>query len=132
MDERQIGKYRWSYITQALITLVVLDVGGYALGGMWLGYAVLLPLLVSSLVFLTIELSDILLWSRIVKKVPENLPTFFMGVSGFRMLLCVLVFFIYYFTAERQAMLIFLCIFALFYVAMLAHHALFFSHDKSK
>ena len=132
MDERQVGKYKWRYICQSLVTLVLLAIGVYGVAGLWLGYAVALPLLVSSVVFLIIELADILIWSRVISRAPENLSTFFMGVSGFRMLLCVLVFFMYYFVVDRQAMLLFLCIFALFYVAMLVHHKLFFSCNKGK
>ena len=132
MDERQVGKYKWRYICQSLITLALLAVGVHGVAELWLDYDVALPLLVSSVVFLTIELADILIWSRVISRAPENLSTFFMGVSGFRMLLCVLVFFVYYFVVERQAMLLFLCVFALFYAAMLVHHATFFSNDKRK
>ena len=132
MDERQVGKYKWRYICQSLITLGLLAVGVYGVADFWLDYDAVLPLLVSSVVFLTIELADILIWSRVISRAPENLSTFFMGVSGFRMLLCVLVFFVYYFVVERQAMLLFLCVFALFYAAMLVHHATFFSNDKRK
>ena len=132
MDERQVGKQKRRFICQGLITLALLAIGVYGVAELWLGYTVALPLLVSSVVFLTVELADILIWSRVISRAPENLSTFFMGVSGFRMLLCVLVFFVYYFVVDRQAMLLFLCIFALFYVAMLVHHTLFFSGNKGK
>ena len=132
MDERQVGKQKRRFICQSLITLALLAIGVYGVAELWLGYAVVLPLLVSSVVFLIIETADILIWSRVVIKSPDSLPTFFLGVSGFRMLLCVLIFFMYYFVVDRQAMLIFLCIFALFYVAMLVHHTLFFSGNKGK
>ena len=120
MDERQVGKQKRRFICQSFVTLVLLAIGVYGVAGLWLGYAVALPLLVSSVVFLIIETADILVWSRVAIK------------SGFRMLLCVLVFFVYYFVVERQAMLLFLCVFALFYAAMLVHHATFFSNDKRK
>lgn len=132
MDERQVGKQKRRFICQSLITLALLAIGVYGVAELWLGYAVALPLLVSSVVFLIIETADILVWSRVAIKSPDSLPTFFLGVSGFRMLLCVLVFFVYYFVVERQAMLLFLCVFALFYAAMLVHHATFFSDDKRK
>ena len=132
MDERRVGKQKRRFICQSLITLALLAIGVYGVAELWLGYAVALPLLVSSVVFLIIETADILVWSRVAIKSPDRLPTFFFGVSGFRMLLCVLVFFVYYFVVERQAMLLFLCVFALFYAAMLVHHATFFSNDKCK
>ena len=124
MDERQVGKQKRRFICQSFVTLVLLAIGVYGVAGLWLGYAVALPLLVSSVVFLIIETADILVWSRVAIKSPDSLPTFFLGVSGFRML--------YYFVVERQAMLLFLCVFALFYAAMLVHHATFFSNDKRK
>ena len=132
MDERQVGKQKRRFISQSLITLALLAIGVYGVAELWLGSAVALPLLVSSVVFLIIETADILVWSRVAIKSPDSLPTFFLGVSGFRMLLCVLVFFVYYFVVERQAMLLFICVFALYYVAMLVHHATFFSNDKRK
>lgn len=132
MDNKLINKYRRSFIYQMLITLIVLVGGGYAVAELWLGYTVALPLSVSAIVFFILELADILIWSRVASNSPDSLPTFFMGVSGFRMLICLMVFFIFYFVASRQQMLLFLCIFAVFYVAMLVHHTLFFSHGKGK
>ena len=130
MDNKLINKYRRSFIYQMLITLIVLVGGGYAVAELWLGYTVALPLSVSATVFFILELADILIWSRVASNSPDSLPTFFMGVSGFR--ICLMVFFIFYFVASRQQMLLFLCIFAVFYVAMLVHHTLFFSHGKGK
>lgn len=132
MDNKLINKYRRSFIYQMLITLIVLVGGGYAVAELWLGYTVALPLSVSATVFFILELADILIWSCVASNSPDSLPTFFMGVSGFRMLICLMVFFIFYFVASRQQMLLFLCIFAVFYVAMLVHHTLFFSHGKGK
>ena len=132
MDNKLINKYRRSFIYQMLITLIVLVGGGYAVAKLWLGYTVALPLSVSATVFFILELADILIWSRVACNSPDSLPTFFMGVSGFRMLICLMVFFIFYFVTSRQQMLLFLCIFAVFYVAMLVHHTLFFSHGKGK
>ena len=54
MDERQVGKYKWRYICQSLITLALLAVGVHGVAELWLDYDVALPLLVSSVVFLTI------------------------------------------------------------------------------
>ena len=114
MDNKLINKCRRSFIYQMLITLIVLVGGGYAVAELGLGYTVALPLSVSATVFFILELADILIWSRVASNSPDSLPTFFIGVSGFRMLICLMVFFIFYFVASRQQMLLYLCVFAVF------------------
>jgi hypothetical protein len=71
-----------------------------------------------------------MIWARIAKRSPENLPTFFMGVSGFRMLLGIGVMFVYYLVADRNTMFLFFLIFAVFYVVLLVHHATFFACER--
>ena len=84
---------------------------------------------------LFVELGDALSWKRLESKGDETKATFFMAVSGFRFLLALLVLFIYYLNTDRGGMFAFLLLFAPFYLAVLAHHSVFFSHlrnNKSK
>jgi len=101
-----------------LIAFIVMNV--------WLLDRILTPLIVSVIFSVLVENIDILIWKRVARRSPESLPTFFMGVSGFRMLLGVIVIFIYYLIAEQETMLSFFLVFVIFYVTLLIHHTLFF------
>lgn len=106
-----------------LLELLVLQLVGSEL--------LLTPILVSVGFALLVESGDALLWKRIESKENESKATFFMAVSGFRFLLALLVLFIYYLNTDRGGMAAFLLLFAPFYLAVLAHHSLFFSHLRN-
>ena len=91
----------------------------------------LTPILVSVGFALLVESGDALLWKRLESKEDESKATFFMAVSGFRFLLALLVLFIYYLNTDRGGMAAFLLLFAPFYLAVLAHHSVFFSHLRN-
>lgn len=107
-----------------LLELLVLQLVGSEL--------LLTPILVSLGFALLVESGDALLWKRLESKEDESKATFFMAVSGFRFLLALLVLFIYYLNTDRGGMAAFLLLFAPFYLAVLAHHSVFFSHLRNK
>jgi hypothetical protein len=72
-----------------------------------------------------------LVWRYIAKNSPDNLPTFFTAVSGFRLLLALAVMFVYY-LLNKETMLSFFIVFMVFYVASLAHHSFFFARVSNK
>lgn len=94
------------------------------------GIAMLYPLIVGVVFALALELTEINVWKRVVEKSEDNLPTFFMAVSGFRFLLALVVIFIYFLLTGRDDMLVFILVFAVFYLAALIHHVLFFLKRK--
>ena len=128
---RQLTSKR--YIRQAVqivFALFLLELLAFQLVGSDL---LLTPILVSVGFALFVELGDALSWKRLESKGDETKATFFMAVSGF--LLALLVLFIYYLNTDRGGMFVFLLLFAPFYLAVLAHHSVFFSHlrnNKSK
>ena len=130
---RQLASKR--YIRQAVqivFALFLLELLAFQLVGSDL---LLTPILVSVGFALFVELGDALSWRRLESKGDETKATFFMAVSGFRFLLALLVLFIYYLNTDRGGMFTFLLLFAPFYLAVLSHHSLFFSHlrnNKSK
>ena len=130
---RQLASKR--YIRQAVqivFALFLLELLAFQLVGSDL---LLTPILVSVGFALVVELGDALSWKRLESKGDETKATFFMAVSGFRFLLALLVLFIYYLNTDRGGMFTFLLLFAPFYLAVLAHHSVFFSHlrnNKSK
>lgn len=90
----------------------------------------LTPLIVGTAYGLILENLEIQIWKRVSVNAPESLPTFFMSVSGFRFLSAIAILFVYYLVAGRETMLIFVLVFAVFYLAILLHHVLFFLNRK--
>ena len=107
-----------------LLELLILQILGAGL--------LLTPVLVSMCFALIVELSDAFIWKRLENKTEENKATFFMAVSGFRFLLSLLMLFVYYFMSDRSGMIAFILLFAPYYLAVLVHHSIFFSHLRSK
>ena len=107
-----------------LLELLILQILGAGL--------LLTPVLVSMCFALIVELSDAFIWKRLENKTEETKATFFMAVSGFRFLLALLMLFVYYFMSDRAGMITFILLFAPYYLAVLVHHSIFFSHLRSK
>lgn len=107
-----------------LLELLILQILGAGL--------LLTPVLVSMCFALIVELSDAFIWKRLENKTEETKATFFMAISGFRFLLALLMLFVYYFMSDRAGMIAFILLFAPYYLAVLVHHSIFFSHLRSK
>jgi hypothetical protein len=126
MTRKDIEHIGWQYRKQGtiivgtlfLIALLVVNIGRFD--------AIVTPLIVSAGYALLFEIVDGVVWTKIAKNSTENLPNFFMAVSGVRMLTALAVMFVYYLSAGRGAMLEFFLIFVIFYVAILGHHTMFF------
>ena len=125
-----IDKLSWDYRKQSILLIAGLTLIAFIGMKVWFQNDSLTPLIVSIVFSLIVENIDIMIWARIAKRSPENLPTFFMGVSGFRMLLGIGVMFVYYLVADRNTMFLFFLIFAVFYVVLLVHHATFFACER--
>lgn len=125
-----IDKLSWYYRKQSILLIAGLTLIAFIGMKVWFQNDSLTPLIVSIVFSLIVENIDIMIWARIAKRSPENLPTFFMGVSGFRMLLGIGVMFVYYLVADRNTMFLFFLIFAVFYVVLLIHHTTFFACER--
>ena len=125
-----IDKLSWYYRKQSILLIAGLTLIAFIGMKVWFQNDSLTPLIFITVFSLIVENIDIMIWARIAKRSPENLPTFFMGVSGFRMLLGIGVMFVYYLVADRNTMFLFFLIFAVFYVVLLVHHTTFFACER--
>lgn len=125
-----IDKQVWCYRKQSTLLIVALSLIAFIVMKVWYLNEILTPLIISVVFSLTVENVGIMIWKGMAKRSPESLPTFFMGVSGFRMLLGIVVMFIYYLVADSRTMLVFFCVFAAFYVTLLVHHTTFFARER--
>lgn len=126
MTRKDIEHIGWQYRKQGLIMIGTLFL--VALLAVNIGHfdAILTPLLVSAGYALVFEMVEGIVWIKVAKNSTENLPNFFLGVSGVRIITALAVMFAYYLVAGRGAMLVFFLVFAVFYIAILGHHVVFF------
>ena len=135
MDNRpdSIEKRYWKYLRQgvslcaALFFLLLLVASQYP--------SLVLPLAVSAAYALVVEVADAIAWRKVAAGSPDSMPTFFMAVSGLRFMVALVVMFVYFLLAGKTGkadMGTFILIFALFYVAVLLHHTLFFARGRKK
>ncbi len=135
MDNRPdyIEKRYWKYLRQgvslcaALFFLLLLVASQYP--------SLVLPLTVSAVYALVVEVADAIAWKKVAAGSPDSMPTFFMAVSGLRFMVALVVMFVYFLLAGKTGkadMGTFILTFALFYVAVLLHHTLFFARRRKK
>ena len=130
--ENIIDKLCKRYLRQELLLAVALFLIGLMIMRVWYLDEMLWPLVVSTAFCLVVSNVIGLLWRRIAKNSPDNLPTFFTATSGFRMLLALAVMFVYYLVVGRDAMLTFVLVFMVFYFASLIHHSAFFARVSNR
>ena len=119
------SRYIWIGLTISVLLMAV-AYAGLTLAGT-LQHAVA-NVLIGFCFYMFVTLAEAFVWRRVVSTSPDSLPTFFMGVSGVRLMLALVVMFVYYLVVGRDAMLPFFFVFAVFYIAQLIHHSYFFSH----
>ena len=126
MTRKDIEHIGWQYRKQGLVMIGTLFL--VALLAVNIGHfnIILTPLIISATYALVFEMSEGTIWVKVAKNSTENLPNFFLGVSGVRILTALAVMFAYYLVAGRDAMLVFFLVFAVFYIAILGHHVAFF------
>lgn len=132
MDIQNIDKLSWEYIRQQLLLTVTLTSLGLIAMRVWFFDSLLWPLIVSAVFTLVVSSASGLVWRKVAKQSPDNLPTFYTASSGFRMLLALAVMLVYYLVAGRQAMLVFVLVFLAFYFVSLTHHSIFFARVSNR
>ena len=129
MNFSQLSK---SYMRQQLYLTVALFLVSLLVMRVWFIDGLLVPAIISVAFTLVIATVIGIVWRRIATQAPDSLPTFFTAVSGFRLLLALLVMFIYYLVYGRDNMLIFFLVFMVFYFASLTHHSVFFAKVSNR
>lgn len=132
MNIQNIDKLSWKYIRQQLLLTVTLTSLGLIAMRVWFFDSLLWPLIVSAVFTLVVSSASGLVWRKVAKQSPDNLPTFYTASSGFRMLLALAVMLVYYLVAGRQAMLVFVLVFLAFYFVSLTHHSIFFARVSNR
>lgn len=132
MNIQNIDKLSWEYIRQQLLLTVTLTSLGLIAMRVWFFDSLLWPLIVSAVFTLLVSSASGLVWRKVAKQSPDNLPTFYTASSGFRMLLALAVMLVYYLVAGRQAMLVFVLVFLAFYFVSLTHHSIFFARVSNR
>ena len=124
---RNIDKKCKSYLGWSVFIIALISIIAYLLEVMEMVDGLSVPIVVSAVFSLVVEMADVLVWRRLAMRSPETLTTFYTAVSGFRMLLALATMFVYYLFAGRAGTMTFVVVFLCFYLVLLAHHAIFFS-----
>ena len=108
-DVRKLSK---GYLKQGLFLTVGLSLITLLVMQVWY-LDLIIPVLISAVFTLAVYLVIGLVWRQVALSTPENLPTFFTAVSGFRLLLALAVMFVYY-AIDKDSMLRFFLVFMAF------------------
>lgn len=90
------------------------------------------PLVVSAIFSLVASTAYGEAWKAIAKSSPANLAKFYLAAMVLKMMAGVLVFLIYILVCDRQNILGFTAIFALFYVVLLVFDCIYFARVEKK
>ena len=90
------------------------------------------PLVVSAIFSLIASTAYGEAWKAIAKSSPANLAKFYLAAMVLKMMAGVLVFLIYILVCDRQNILGFTAIFALFYVVLLVFDCIYFARIEKK
>lgn len=128
LEKKDIAKESRRFIIGSVIAEVLLAVALTAVA--WLAgmEGLAAPIAVGVAFTLVVESADILVWRKVAQKGSiDALATFLSAVSGFRMLLALLTLAGCYIAVGGDAFVVFLVVFAVFYLWIIVHHSVFFS-----
>lgn len=131
-QKNEIDIRYWKYIRQGVTLMAVLFFLTLVLA---MSYpSVTLPLIVSAVYALIVEIGAVTAWRKVASKAPDSLPSVFLAISGGRFMLALVVMFVYFLLVGKTGkgdMLTFVLIFAAFYLSAVLHHTLFFTHKHN-
>lgn len=90
------------------------------------------PLVVSAIFSLVASTAYGEAWKAVAKSSPANLAKFYLAAMMLKMMVGVLVFLIYVLVCDKQNILGFTAIFALFYVVLLVFDCIYFARVEKK
>ena len=130
-QKNEIDIRYWKYIRQGVTLMAVLFFLTLVLA---MSYpSVTLPLIVSAVYALFVEIGAVTAWRKVATEAPDSLPSVFLAISGGRFMLALVVMFVYFLLGKtgKGDMLTFVLIFAAFYLSAVLHHTLFFTHKHN-
>lgn len=119
------------YMLQSLILTVLITLIGFV--GAYLSSLInllMMPISVSAVFCLLTSISVGILWRMVGSKQPGMLTTFYTAVSGFRMLLALVVLSVVYAIVGRSQMLPYVITFMVYYFIVVGHQSVFFAKHK--
>ena len=115
------------YIIQSLCLVAVLTLIATLLTKLTNIDGLMTPSYVALGYAVVVECADALIWGKVKQADADALPTFYTAVSGFRMLLALATLVVCYLVVGRDAMREYCLVFVCYYMAIVAHHSIFFT-----
>ena len=120
-----------NYIMQSIVLCCVLILCGFVAMKMF-SLDWLWAIIVSGCFVLVVDIVSAFGFRWVATKHSDMLPTFFTGVSGFRFLAALMLMAVWYVISDRTQVGQFIVVFAIFYLASLVHHSIFFSRVSNR
>lgn len=127
-EAKDINRICRSYIAQSVLLTIVMSAVIVAVSHLASVASLKTSMIVGAAFTLVVEFADAFIWRKVRLTSEESLPSFFTAVSGFRLLLAVATITVCYFALGKPDMFKFCMVFMAYYIALIAHHSLFFSH----
>lgn len=103
-ETKNIERIGLRYICQSAVIIAVLCIATVATAYLAGIEGLKTPLIVSAVFSLIIDGADGMIWTKVVRKSPGSLTTFYTAVSGFRMLIALFTLFGVYLAVGRDSM----------------------------
>lgn len=126
-----LDKESFRYFLQSICIIVLLEAVISIVSYLMRVEQITMPLVVGTVYAIIIEGADILVWQRVNKSSEQSQHTFFLAISGFRLLSILATLTICYIVVGRGAMLKYSLVTLAFYLAILIHHSIYFMHRLS-
>lgn len=118
------------YVCQCILLMLIASVICFTTDATWHFGGMKMAVAISVSYGIIIETIDAIIWRKVATHAADSLPTFFMAVSMFRMLIAIGVMMTYYLVTKPDSSMTFFVVFLVFCLIMIAHHALFFIKTK--
>lgn len=133
MTNDEIKAASGRYCAQQLAVAMILNAAYHVAKAFGvLSLELLNPVTISAIFMILTSVVIGLVWRKVAISAPDSLPTFFMAVSGFRMLLALFTLLGCYIAVGRSNMAPYIIVFMIFYFLALIHHSIFFARINNK
>lgn len=124
MDFKKVSR---EFAMKSVLITMVMTVAGFAVAKFAGMPRMTLPLIASTAFCVLVDLATSVVFRKVAAGHPDQLPTFFMGVSGFRFLLALAMIFVWFLVADKAMMTLFIVVFCAFYFVTMIYQAAYFS-----
>lgn len=126
----EINSRAKKYTNQSALIFIPLTIAGIIFQQIVPQPSLINALLVMVIYSFFLEIADAFAWRKIATDKPDYLPQFFLAFQAVRMFASIALIVIIYAIVDSESFWTYLAVFAIYYLALLGHHTLFFANNK--